>query len=165
MKIVYNNKSYHFSRYQTVDDLLKQKSFLELPLNIWTEVLLQKEGSYSLMTLQKILLAKIEYYDSSENVNSFIFQGNPCWLDKNTRVGLVNLANSTSEPVSLFLDPNFIELDPQIMKQYLAQIEIYASKCYINTQRHLQCAKLLRTESEMLDYDYTTGYPDKITLE
>lgn len=165
MKIVYNNKSYHFSRYQTVDDLLKQKSFLELPLNIWTEVLLQKEGSYSLMTLQKILLAKIEYYDSSENVNAFIFKGNPCWLDKNTRVGLVNLANSTSEPISLFLDPNFIELDPQIMKQYLAQIEVYASKCYINTQRHLQCAKLLRTESEMLDYDYTTGYPDKITLE
>lgn len=165
MKIVYNNKSYHFSRYQTLDDLLKQKSFLELPLDIWTKVLLQKEGSYSLMTLQKILLAKIEYYDSSENVNSFIFKGNPCWLDKNTRVGLVNLANSTSEPVSLFLDPNFIELDPQIMKQYLAQIEIYASKCYINTQRHLQCAKLLRTESEMLDYDYTTGYPDKITLE
>ena len=165
MKIVYNNKSYHFSRYQTVDDLLKQKSFLELPLNIWTEVLLQKEGSYSLMTLQKILLAKIEYYDSSENVNSFIFKGNHCWLDKNTRVGLVNLANSTSEPVSLFLDPNFIELDPQTMKQYLAQIEVYASKCYINTQRHLQCAKLLRTESEMLDYDYTTGYPDKITLE
>lgn len=165
MKIVYNNKSYHFSRYQTVDDLLKQKSFLELPLNIWTEVLLQKEGSYSLMTLQKILLAKIEYYDSSENVNSFIFKGNPCWLDKNTRVGLVNLANSTSEPISLFLDPNFIELDPEKMKQYLAQIEVYASKCYINTQRHLQCAKLLRTESEMLDYDYTTGYPDKITLE
>lgn len=165
MKIVYNNKSYHFSRYQTVDDLLKQKSFLELPLNVWTEVLLQKEGSYSLMTLQKILLAKIEYYDSSENVNSFIFKGNPCWLDKNTRVGLVNLANSTSEPISLFLDPNFIELDPEKMKQYLAQIEVYASKCYINTQRHLQCAKLLRTESEMLDYDYTTGYPDKITLE
>lgn len=165
MKIVYNNKSYHFSRYQTVNDLLKQKSFLELPLNIWTEVLLQKEGSYSLMTLQKILLAKIEYYDSSENVNSFIFKGNPCWLDKNTRVGLVNLANSTSEPISLFLDPNFIELDPEKMKQYLAQIEVYASKCYINTQRHLQCAKLLRTESEMLDYDYTTGYPDKITLE
>lgn len=165
MKIVYNNKNYHFSQYQTLDDLLKQKSFLELPLNIWTEVLLQKEGSYSLMTLQKILLAKIEYYDNSENINSFIFKGNSYWFDKDTRVGLVNLANSTSEPISLFLDPNFIELDPQIMKQYLAQIEIYANKCYINTQKHLQCVKLLRTESEMLDYDYTTGYPDKIVLE
>lgn len=165
MKITYNNKSYHFSHYQTIDDLLTKKSFLELPLREWAKVLLEKEGSYSLMTLQKILLAKINYYDNSEHVNSFIFNGNACWLDKNTRVGLVNLANSTTEPISLYLEPNFIELDPEKMKQYLAQIEVYASKCYINTQRHLKCAKELRTESEMLDYDYTTGYPDKITLE
>lgn len=165
MKIVYNNKTYHFNQYQTLDDLLKQKSFLELPLREWVKVLLEKEGSYSLATLQKILLAKINYYDNSEHVNSFVFKGHSCWLDKNTRVGLVNLANSTSEPISLYLDPDFIELGPEQVRQYLAQIEVYASKCYVNTQKHLKYAKELRTESEMLDYDYTTGYPEKITLE
>ena len=42
-----------------------------------------------------ILLAKINFYDNSEAVNSFIVNGIDFWLDKNTRVGLAHLANCT----------------------------------------------------------------------
>ena len=165
MNITYNDKVYYFNKFQTLDELLSKPEFIELPLSIWKELLILKEGSVSITTLKKVLTSKINYYDSSINVNAFIFRGNTCWIDKNTRVGLVNLANSVSEPISLFLDPEFIELDPELLKQYLAQIEWYAGKCYVNTQKHLQAVKTINTIDNLTDYDYTTGYPEKITLE
>lgn len=165
MEITYNGKTYYFNKFQTLEDLLCKSDFLKLPLYIWKELLELKEGFVSVLTLQTILLRQIDYYDKSSNVNSFIYHGNSYWIDKNTRVGLVNLANSTSEPVSLFLDPEFIEIDPSVLKQYLANIECYASKCYVTTHKHLKNVKELKTEDELLDYDYKTGYPEKITLE
>jgi hypothetical protein len=164
MKFEYNGKNYRVSDYQTIDNLLKDKEFLKLPMNIWKELLLFKHGSVSTTALRNILLTKINYYDNSEDVNSFVFNGIPCWLDKNTRVGLVNLANSASEPISLFLDPIFIEIDPENLKKYLAQVEVYASKCYVNTQKHLNAAKQLGSVEDLINYDYTKGYPEKIII-
>lgn len=165
MKIEYNNKEYKFDTSQSINDLLNQKNFLKLPLNIWKEILLLKEGSISGMTLKRILLEKINFYDCSEDVNSFIFKGNSYWLDKNTRVGLVNLANSTNESIQLFLNPEFITITPDLLKLYLAKIEVYANKCYVVTQQHLKNAQDLNTIDDLLNYDYTSGYPDKIILE
>ena len=164
MKVEYNGKNYYFNKYQTLNDLLVQGQFLKLPMQVWSEILLLKEGTISSITLQKVLLEKINYYDNSEDVNSFIFNGITCWLDKNTRVGLVNLANSTTEPVSLFLEPNFIEIEPDMLKKFLAEIEVYASKCYVNTQKHINNAKELRTVEDLINYDYTKGYPEKIII-
>jgi hypothetical protein len=99
MKIIYNNQNYLFNRSQTIDELLNNKKFLKLPIDKWKEILILKEGSLSFNMLHKVLLALINYYDTSEHINSFIYKGKSYWLDKNTRVGLVNLSNSTNEPI------------------------------------------------------------------
>lgn len=39
---------------------------------------------------KKIILKQIELYDKSPNVNSFSLDGQEIWLDKATRVGLMN---------------------------------------------------------------------------
>lgn len=41
-------------------------------------------------------------------------------------------------------------------------IELYASACYDNTQRHLANIGALSTVEEILAYDYTLGYPEKL---
>ena len=41
-------------------------------------------------------------------------------------------------------------------------IELYASACYDNTQRHLTNIGALSTVEEILAYDYTLGYPEKL---
>lgn len=165
MKIIYNNQNYLFNRSQTIDELLNNKKFLKLPINKWKEILILKEGSLSFNMLHKVLLALINYYDTSEHINSFMYKGKSYWLDKNTRVGLVNLANSTNESIQLFLNPEFITITPDLLKQYLSEIEVYASKCYIITQMHLKNVQNLNTIDDLLNYDYTSGYPDKIILE
>lgn len=44
--------------------------------------------------------------------------------------------------------------------QMLYAIEVYASACYDNTQRHLAEVDKLETKEEIEAYDYRSGYPD-----
>ena len=41
----------------------------------------------------------------------------------------------------------------------LCQIEIYASKCYDNTQLHISNVKRLNNIDDIKKYDYRIGYP------
>lgn len=49
------------------------------------------------------------------------------------------------------------------MKMLFA-IELYASACYDNTQRHLAEIEKLETIDELAAYDYTVGYPEKLNF-
>ena len=44
----------------------------------------------------------------------------------------------------------------------LYALEVYASQCYDNTQRHLATVNGLQSIEEVEGYDYTTGYPTKL---
>lgn len=46
----------------------------------------------------------------------------------------------------------------------LYAIEVYASKCYDNTQKHLANVEKLETLEEIIEYDYHTGYPEKLNF-
>lgn len=41
-------------------------------------------------------------------------------------------------------------------------IELYASACYDVTQMHLAAVDGLASVEELKNYDYTSGYPEKI---
>ena len=164
MKIEYNNKCYYFNKQQSLENLLSKGELINLPLEAWKQILLVKTGSVNFDVLKTVLLQKIKHYDKSTNVNSFEYCKNLYWFDKNTRLSLVNLANSTSESVQIFLVDKFIEIKPEELKKFLAQLEVYASKCYVNTQLHLLNASKLELVEDLINYDYTIGYPDKIIL-
>jgi hypothetical protein len=44
----------------------------------------------------------------------------------------------------------------------LYTIEIYASQCYDNTQKHLAEVDKLEVIDEINNYNYRTGYPEKL---
>ena len=44
--------------------------------------------------------------------------------------------------------------------QLLYAIEIYASKCYDQTQYHIAEVMKLDSLEEIKEYDYTVGYPE-----
>ena len=114
--------------------------------------------------LLTVLDKKITYYDSSLEVNSFLFNGQNLWLDKATRVGLVNLVNSSTDNVTLALGDQIISVPVEIAKQFLAVLEVYAGECYVNTAKHRIALKTLKTEDEIINYDFTTGYPEKLSF-
>lgn len=119
--------------------------------------------------LKQKLMEAVTRYDSSPNVNSFYISDVQTWLDKATRVGLklrfeaekrlgktetTLWQNGMQFPLPLVGDVTALDM--------LDGIELYASACYDNTQRHLTNIGALSTVEEILAYDYTLGYPEKL---
>lgn len=110
----------------------------------------------------------IEKYDSSPSVNSFYIQGMEVWLDKATRTGLklrfeAEKAKEQTDTVLWYNGMQF-PLIVQLAIEMLYAIEIYASMCYDNTQKHLAEIDKLESIEEIDKYDYTTGYPEKLNF-
>lgn len=162
--IEYNNIDYVIRRQDSLRNLLKHSELLNLPTRIWKTIFEQKDGICYPNILIQVLIALIKAYDTSSNVNGFYYNGKQYWLDKSTRVGLQNLVNSSTEPISLILGDEIIELELDKAKKFLSDLEVYAGKCYVNTNKHLIAIKQLKTLDDIINYDYTIGYPDKITL-
>lgn len=162
--IKYNNIDYVIRRQDSLRNLLKHSELLNLPTRIWKTIFEQKDGICYPNILIQVLIALIKAYDTSSNVNGFYYNGKQYWLDKSTRVGLQNLVNSSTEPISLILGDEIIELELDKAKKFLSDLEVYAGKCYVNTNKHLIAIKQLKTLDDIINYDYTIGYPDKITL-
>lgn len=165
IKLNYKDRSYIIYKGESLKTLLQNQELLSLPLNIWKEIFEKKDGICYYGLMYKVLQEKIKYYDTSLDVNSFYYNDKQYWYDKNTRVGLQNLANCSSENITLILDDNILELNLDKAKQFLSQLEVYAGKCYINTAKHLKSIKDLKTIEDLINYDYTSGYPSKIILE
>ena len=88
------------------------------------------------------------------------------WLDKSTRAGLMLRFQSEQaigrEMTSLWYGGQMYELPLVNAFQMLYALEVYASACYDNTQRHLATVNGLQSIEEVEGYDYTTGYPTKL---
>ena len=164
MEFIYNNIEYNINKYDSISKLITREDLLKLPLSAWKELLLLKGGYVDKEQLLVVLDKLISYYDSSEYVNSFLFNGTNLWLDKATRVGLVNLVNSSVDEVTLALGDQIITIPTAIAKQFLTDLEVYAGKCYVNTAKHKIAIKNLKTIDELIDYDFTTGYPEKLSF-
>ena len=111
---------------------------------------------------------EISHYDSSGEINIFYIQGLPVWLDKATRAGLklrfeAELAMK-EENTTLWYGNQSFTLQLNMAIQMLYAIEVYASKCYDNTQKHLVNVEKLETLEEIMEYDYKTGYPEKLNF-
>lgn len=128
-----------------------------------------KEPIVPEMTIEKARYIKqqeIVLYDSSEEVNIFYINSIPVWLDKATRSGLklrfeAELAMGKTDTTLWYENKQFpLSLSDAINMLYV--IEIYASNCYDNTQKHLAAIAGLDTIEEINNYNYTTGYPNKL---
>lgn len=164
INVNYQNRSYIIYKGDSLKTILKNTELLNIPMNKWKDIFEEKDGRCSYNLLYKILEEKINYYDTSDNINSFYYKNNKYWYSKDTRVGLQNLANCSSDNMVLVLGDNLIELNTDKVKNFLSQLEVYAGKCFVNTKKHLSNIKQLKTIEDLINYDYTAGYPEKITL-
>ncbi len=111
----------------------------------------------------------ITAYDSSSAVNSFLLNGIQVWLDKATRVGLMNSTsiakNMGQEKTSLWLGSYQLEVDCDKAIQLLSALEMYALECFNVTAAHKKAVSELDNIESVLTYDYKSGYPEKLKME
>ena len=107
-------------------------------------------------------------YDSSEEVNIFYVNNIPIWLDKATRSGLMLRLQAESAvgitETSLWYNSIEFKLSVSAAIQILYELEVYASKCYDNTQYHIANIAKIETLEDLKSYDYKEGYPDKLSF-
>ena len=130
----------------------------------WAEILTAREGILNFSSLKSILKKAINYYDTSKYVNSFYYQDKQYWLSKDVRIGLFRLIDSGAKQITLQLNDNYLIISSDKLKEFLNQLEVYAGKCFSITAEHLQNIKQLSTIEELLKYDYTAKYPNKVIL-
>lgn len=132
--------------------------------NVW----LDKQNARRLERAKTAKVAEITAYDSSDAVNSFSLNGASVWLDKATRVGLVNSTTickeAGQESTTLWLGGLKIVIPCDTALQLLAALELYALECFNVTAAHKAAVNALASIDEVEGYDYTTGYPDKLTM-
>lgn len=109
---------------------------------------------------------EIKRFDSSNEVNGFYIDGQEMWLDKATRVGLklrfdAEIASGQTN-TTLWYDGTPFNLELANALQMLNAIELYASACYDNTQMHIAYVKVMEDLETLKNYDYRTGYPEKL---
>ena len=119
--------------------------------------------------LQALLLHNIETYDTSPSVNGFLLNGSVEWIDIELRMKLCSRtlpeekkAGKTS--TVLWLGNKPYELPIETIEQIMHEIEIYAKACLDVTNSHKAKVLTLSDVSALVAYDYTAGYPEKLSF-
>ena len=113
-------------------------------------------------------IAEITAYDTSDKVNGFMLNGLLVWLDKSTRVGLMNsttIAKAAGQKTTtLWLGGLKLVVDCDKAIQLLSALEMYALECFNVTASHKQAVSELTTIEEVEAYDYKAGYPKMLEM-
>ena len=114
------------------------------------------------------VLKKIEAYDTSSAVNGFMLNGAEVWLDFELRdrvyQGNERLQRIGRTDTALWLGNKCYNLSIEQAQNIISHIEAYAKDCYNVTAAHKKAVGELTSVEEVLTYDYTKGYPAKLTM-
>ena len=119
-------------------------------------------------TLPKVIAAKIaeiDAYDTSDEVNSFLFNGQRTWIDAGTRAVFRNSIDSAEllqeETIQMPLGGAILTVPVVNAKIMLAKIQRYADNAAIVTATHKAVVSGLTDIAEVDGYNFRTGYPAK----
>lgn len=136
-----------------------------------TYLIESNKEKYKGMTIEeakKKLMEEIAAYDTSDKVNGFTLNGLLVWLDKATRVGLMNSTTiakaAGQQTTTLWLGGLKLVVDCDKAIQLLSALEMYALECFNVTASHKAAVSELTTIEEVIAYNYRTGYPKMLEM-
>lgn len=113
-------------------------------------------------------LGEIAEYDTSSAVNGFSLNGDVVWLDKATRVGLMNSTTIAKaqgeETTTLWLGEEKIVVGCDMAIQLLSRLEMYALECFNVTARHRKEVSELTDIESVKAYDVKADYPERLVF-
>lgn len=122
----------------------------------------------ALSVAKQTVLNELAAYDVSPEINSFSVNGITAWYDKVTRVGLMNSITIVKslgyKTTTLWFGDTKYNLDCDKAIDLLSKIEMYALDCYNRTAAHRQAIEELTDIADVLQYDYKSGYPEKLEI-
>ena len=134
----------------------------------WLQISGQRDADI-LAAAKNGVLEEIATYDKSEAVNAFSINGKTAWLDKATRVGLMNsvaIAKTMGHGSTvLWIGGLAMEMTCNKAIELLSALEMYAQECYNTTAMHQEAVRELSDVTDVLNYDYRSGYPERLYFD
>lgn len=119
-----------------------------------------------LATAKSEKIKQIENYDASSNVEQFTINGTPMWLNHEVRQQIKTSVEAYiatgAETVTKIFDGVEYTFPCEMWLQMLAALEVYAAEALNATERHKNNVNAMDNIQDVIDYDYTTGYPEKL---
>ena len=113
-------------------------------------------------------IAELEAYDASEAVNSFTIGGITMWLDAPTRqqlrISLDACYTMGRESASKWFNGVEYAFSINVWYQMLTALEVYAADALNVTESHRAAINGLDTIEAVEGYDFSTGYPSKLSF-
>lgn len=135
---------------------------------VWLDTGGAKDEASLVRAAKAKLLEDIDAWDKGGEVNAFVVNGEDAWLDKGTRVGLMNSATiakgAGQTEVPLWLNDKSFSVKPDTLTSMLSNVEIYAMMCYNKTAEHKAAVESLESVEDICGYDYKEGYPEKLVI-
>ena len=126
-------------------------------------------GELTPEVVRQIRLSEVKDYDASPAVNDVTYMGKHMWYNKVTRAciaySMQTEKNKGAETTVLYDnddEPHDLPIDYAI--ELFAQLELYAKGCYNRTEAHKTALKSLDNVDDLLAYDITAGYPEKLVI-
>ena len=170
MVVYHINAEYNkeMNAYECYECTLPKATFDETKVRTAFSQFSEKLDALKLEEAKAEKIAEITDYDTSDKVNGFILNGMLVWLDKATRVGLMNSTNiakaAGQETTTLWLGGAKLVVDCDKAIQLLSALEMYALECFNVTAIHKAAVGELKTIEDVKVYDYKTGYPKMLEM-
>ena len=135
------------------------------PKEVWDmEMFPKPERTIEQAKREKI--EEIEIYDKSEEVNSFTIGNLSMWLTVSERQQIATQISSNEaigrETMTRWFEGQEFTFPIATWKQMLVALEVYAGDALNVTEAHKAAVNALNNVEDVDDYDYMTGYPEKL---
>ena len=155
------------------ETLATQRQEVRNRLNVISIELAKLDGTEP-TPAQLLALAKAEKqtaiteHDNSANVNSFTVGGIPMWLNFDQRSRLKATLDAIEGEGGTEMTKSFGGIDYTFTcvqwRSMINAVEVYAGQCQTVTQEHRNAVDVLTTIEKVQQYDFTTGYPPKLSF-
>lgn len=122
----------------------------------------------ALASAKKSITEEIAAYDKSSKVNGFVVNGTERWLESEERRSISYstkiLKEKGEENVDIWFGEDRITTTCDKAIKMLDDVEVYAKKTNSVTRQHIVDVMSLGKVEDVLTYDITVGYPEKLTI-
>lgn len=113
-------------------------------------------------------IAQIEAYDASDSIEEFTINGVSMWLGHELRQQVRTSADAYEslgyENMTKVFNGTEFTFPITVWRQMLNMLEVYAAEALNTTERHKNTVTAMTRRKDVEDYDYTTGYPEKLVF-
>jgi hypothetical protein len=124
--------------------------------------------SLALPDIKEYRISQIEEYDKSDNVNSFSLGDIQMWLTVAERQQLATQISANEaigrDSMSKWFGGKEFSFPISAWKQMLVAVEVYAGDALNVTENHKSEVSAMEDADEVIAYDITKGYPDKLAF-